>query len=530
MERPLHDKTANPSPAASMSIVSGNAQYVVLGTATGHPLVVRVRDAHSLRVRGATHVAFTIGPIQGGDSGAAIFADGQLSATALIGPVEGLATSPPLVARRAGPIQVTAQLAGSSLVPKVTFDLDIITRRSSGRRLLSRHSLRRRISPGRRRRSRTPNQTGKHPLTTGRKPMTTTTALAGRAVKSTEYERLGLSPDTIAPWEDGARTDGGPGNFEWWYFDAHLDDGAALVIMFLNKDFTQPHKPLAPLVRINLDLPDGRSLQKEQRYGPGVYSAATDHADVRIAGNRFEGDLHRYRISAAIDELSVEVTLTSQVPPWRPDTGYVYFGADRSRHFAWLPSVPQGTVEARYRIGDEIHHTTGIGYHDHNWGNAPLPKLIHDWYWARGQAGPYSVITACETAHKNYGYAPITSFMLAKDGQVIAGDAAKVTFTPEDLYNDETTGKPVANVLRYSYENGADRYTVTYTRHEDLIRTRLIEGVHGVKRLAATVAGFDGAYLRFSGTCQVQYFRAGELLEEFEDKAIWELMYFGHPH
>jgi predicted secreted hydrolase len=358
--------------------------------------------------------------------------------------------------------------------------------------------------------------------------MTLTTPLAARAVSNADYRRLGLSRDTVAPWEDGARTSGGPGSFEWWYFDAHLDDGAALVIMFMNKDFTQPHKPLAPLLRINLDLPDGRSFQKAQSFEPHVYSAATDHAEVRIAGNRFHGDLRQYHITAAIDEVSVEVSLTGQVPPWRPGTGYVYFGADRAHEFAWLPSVPQGSVEVRYRVGDDVRATTGVGYHDHNWGNAALPKLIHDWYWARGQAGPYSVITAYEIAHKKYGYAPITSFMLARDGQVVAGDATKVIFGREEVHTDEETGKPVANVLRYRYENGDDCYVVTYRRHEDLMRTRLIDGAHGIKRLAATLARFDGAYLRFSGECRVRHFQAGGLVEEFADRAIWELMYFGH--
>src|SRR6202453_905091 len=144
--------------------------------------------------------------------------------------------------------------------------------------------------------------------------MTTTTPLAGRAASDADYERLGLSRDTIAPWEDGARTDGGRGSFEWWYFDAHLDDGTALVVVFQTKDFTDPQKPLTPLVRINLDLPDGRSLQKSQRFAPEGYSAATDHADVRIAGNRFEGDLHRYRITAAIAEVSVDLTPTGKDP------------------------------------------------------------------------------------------------------------------------------------------------------------------------------------------------------------------------
>ena len=81
---------------------------------------------------------------------------------------------------------------------------------------------------------------------------------------------------------------------------------------FMDKDVTEPQKPLDPLVRINLDLPDGRSLQKTQHFAPENYSAATDHADVRIAENRFEGDLHRYHITAAIDEVSVDVT------PYRP--------------------------------------------------------------------------------------------------------------------------------------------------------------------------------------------------------------------
>jgi CrtC N-terminal lipocalin domain len=358
--------------------------------------------------------------------------------------------------------------------------------------------------------------------------MTKTTPLAGRAASDADYERLGLSRDAVAPWEDGARTDGGRGTFEWWYFDAHLDDGAALVVVFMSKDFTQPHKPLAPMVRINLDLPDGRSLQKAQRFPRESYSAAAGHADVRIGGNRFDGDLRRYRITAAIDEVSVDVTLTSQVRPWRPGTGHVWFGAGQRRQFAWLPAVPQGAVEMRYRIGDEARQATGVGYHDHNWGNAALQKLIHDWYWARGQAGPYSVITSYVTAREKYGYTPIANFMLARNGHIVAGDSAKVAFERVDVYTDDKTGKPVAKVLRYSYQDGDDRYVVTYARKGDLARGRLIDGVRGIRRLAATLARFDGAYLRFSGECRVQYFRAGVLAEEFADEAIWELMYFGH--
>src|ERR1700722_18855894 len=194
-------------------------------------------------------------------------------------------------------------------------------------------------------------------------------------------ERLGLGATASAPWEDGARTDDSAGTYEWWYFGAPLADGAKLVVSFMNKDIAEP-KALSPLIRLDLDLPDGRQFEKVTHYPPGEWSAATDHADVRIGENRFTGDLHTYRIQATADEISVDVTLTGQVPPWRPATGYMLFGADRSLEFAWLPSVPQGAVTVTYSIGGERHETTGVGYHDHNWGNVGLGRGVHDWSWA----------------------------------------------------------------------------------------------------------------------------------------------------
>ena len=227
--------------------------------------------------------------------------------------------------------------------------------------------------------------------------------LAVLANQPDDYERLGLSPTSIEPWEDGARTDNSAGTYEWWYFDAHLADGAKLVVAFMNKDIAQPQRPLSPLLRLDLDLPDGRHFEKLVHYPAGDWSAARDCADVRLGANRFTGDLHRYRIQATAEGISVDITLTGEVPAWRPSTGYMLFGADRSLEFAWLPSVPQGAVTITYSVGGEQHETTGVGYHDHNWGNVGLMKVVHDWYWARGQAGPYSVIASYITAARSMG-------------------------------------------------------------------------------------------------------------------------------
>jgi hypothetical protein len=137
--------------------------------------------------------------------------------------------------------------------------------------------------------------------------------LAVMANAPEDYERLGLAA-TIEPWEDGARTDNSVGTHEWWYFDAHLADGAKPVVAFMNKDIAEPQKPLSPLLRLELDLPDGRRFEKLVHFPASAWSAAHDHADVQLGDNRFTGDLHTYRIAAAAEEISVDVTLTGELP------------------------------------------------------------------------------------------------------------------------------------------------------------------------------------------------------------------------
>jgi hypothetical protein len=342
-----------------------------------------------------------------------------------------------------------------------------------------------------------------------------------------DYARIGVEPHAIKPWEDGMRTDGSRGTYEWWYFDAHLDDGAKLVVVFLTKEFTDLNKPLSPAIRIDLTLPDGTSVHRVVEFAAETFAASTETCDVHIADNVFTGDLHTYTIRARVQEIEVDITLSGQVPAWRPQTGYWLFGEEGEHYFAWLPSVPQGSVEATYRVGGNSHTAAGIGYHDHNWGNASMLDLMHHWYWARGAAGPYSVIASYITAQQRYGYHALPVFMLARDGKLIADDGSKVTFEELGRYTDMATGKPVGNVTRYTYTDGEERYVVTYTRHSDLASEKFIDELKGPKKAAARLAGFDGAYLRFAGELRVEHYTGERLVDSYTDDALWELMYFG---
>ncbi len=359
--------------------------------------------------------------------------------------------------------------------------------------------------------------------------MTTKTLPARLAANPEDYARLAITEHAPAAFEDGMRTDGRPGTYEWWYFDAHLDDGSNLVVVFYTKASGDPGDPLTPKISINLNLADGRSFEKILIARADEFQADTDACDVRIAGNRFTGDLQSYRIQATIEDISVDVALTGQVPAWRPKSGHWYFGEEDSRSvFAWFLSVPQGHVKACYVIDGTTHETTGIGYHDHNWGDTPMSALLHDWYWVRGKAGAYSVVASYITAEARYGYQPLPILLIAKDGVIVSDqDERKIRFSTQDIHTDTETGKPVANITRYEYAAGDDRYVVTFKREKTILRNKQIEILPREKQAAAAAAGFDGVYLRFTGDLTLQHYRQGVTVAQVTEPALCELMYFG---
>jgi hypothetical protein len=358
----------------------------------------------------------------------------------------------------------------------------------------------------------------------------TTGPLARLANRDEDYAHLGLTRGRIEPWEDGMRTSGGRGSYEWWYFDSHLSDGSSLVITFYTKWLLKPQGPEAPMVQVDLDRPGKPPRQLFIHATPEQFSASKERCDVRLKGCYFRGDLHTYQIKVVDDNLTIEAELVGQVPSWRQETGFTLFGAQDEHTFAWLPTVPQGKVTVTLTEKDSApQFLSGIGYHDHNWGDVVMSKLLNHWYWGRAQAGPYSVIAAYLYAEKAYGQAELPQIMIAKDGKVVADQASKVRLVLEDTFTDPKSGKPVANRVIYDYAHGEPiRYRVIFQRSETLLDQPFADTVTGLKHFLARIAHVDGAYLRFSGTVTVEKYEGDELVEKASDPGIWELMYLGH--
>ena len=344
------------------------------------------------------------------------------------------------------------------------------------------------------------------------------------------YERMGLRRGEVEIWEDASRVDGSRGSYEWWYYDSHYPDGTVLVLFFFSKMPIDVNGPIKPIATMELTLPDGRKFSEEVYASIEESFYSKERCEVRIGDCRCSGDLKHYDVLFVGRTMSARLALDGTIPAWRSQTGSIFFGDDEEHYFAWLPAIPEGVAVADVTYdGDKEMHLVGSGYHDHNWGNVSMLKLMHHWYWGRAKIGNYKVISSWITAEKKYGYKDHDVFMIARDGEIL-GDNSNHTlrFLPEDRYIDEYTGKPVYNRVIYEYTTEAgEEYRITYEREGDINKTCFVDVLPKPLGMLARLVGFDGGYLRFEGVATVERLLDGRTVERVSDPAVWELMYFG---
>jgi hypothetical protein len=327
------------------------------------------------------------------------------------------------------------------------------------------------------------------------------------------YERLGLRPDVVEPWEDGLRTDPGARSFEWWYLDCHLEDGSVLTAEFHTKPpFVSPSSPLTPFVLLTLERPDGTRIERSATEAPTAFSAATDRCAVTIGANTFAGGPDGYRVHVAVEGVTVDVELHAELPPFRTATGHIFFGGDEERYIAWLPVMGRAAATVDLRIDGRTERLTGVGYHDHNWGNVAPRRIVDHWYWGRARLGDHTVVTLHFVSHETYGASEITIMMVGRAGEIVAlGGPETVRCTTGGRFVHDLSGVPVDNRIEYRLDDGDARYTVTFERDAD---PYLLD------------FGTAGAYHRFAGAVTLRHDVAGRS-RTWHDRTNWELLWFG---
>src|SRR5260370_13848482 len=101
--------------------------------------------------------------------------------------------------------------------------------------------------------------------------------------------------------------------------------------------------------------------------------------------------------------------------------------------------------------------------------------------------------------------------MLARNGKIIADDDAKVSFATDRVAIDGKTGKPVADVTRYTYHDADTRYVASFEREKTILQAIFTDRAPLLKRIIARLIGFGGAYHRFTGKVTIEKFVRGAL-------------------
>ena len=341
-----------------------------------------------------------------------------------------------------------------------------------------------------------------------------------------EYKELGLEKGAPALWEDGLRTKAEKGNYEWWYFDSKLKNGANLVIVFYTVPMANFSNGFRPHATFTYTRPDGKRYFSRVDATPEEASYSTEQCDIQIGACRFHGNLQEYEIYWKDEKIEATIRLKRNVPSWRPHTGHISFNA--KHFFAWLPSVPEGDVHLTVTSKGKTKHMTGTGYHDHNWGDVPMFFLMHHWYWGRAKIGDYQVVTSYITAAKKYNYDETPIFMLSKNGEILADEPEKyLTYSEEDIFYEKVTGKHVANRLIYDYDDGKQHYRITYQREQDIEKIGMETQVNKLQYIAIWLMGLRGSYHRVTGTATLEKFENETIVETVTSPALWELMYCG---
>lgn len=276
--------------------------------------------------------------------------------------------------------------------------------------------------------------------------------------EDTVFSFYGINDDKEA-WADAMYLDPNnlsPGEFEWWYVDGHLDNGTVFVASYHLEVLEDGS--MNPYLTINITLNDEIISDVKIPVDPSEVSFSTEICDVQLGDSYIKSldGLDTYEIYISPEQNDgngFKLTLNKTVPTFRPGPKIT---EQPPAYFAWICSVPSGTIEGTFIIDGEETKVTGTGYHDHNWGNVDMSMLVDDWLWSRGDVeGITSVAFSVRWKNGVEGNA----VFIAKGNEVMVAQAGPaVTVLEGAKQANPATGKPTSTDCIYFFDGGYVRY------------------------------------------------------------------------
>ena len=344
-----------------------------------------------------------------------------------------------------------------------------------------------------------------------------------------DYKKFGVKPNTVEVWEDGLRGSEKPNNseWEWWYFDAIMDDGTSLIIQFLNPALLLPNR--APAVNFQITTPDGKHHRTILESTPDEDSFGEGKCDVHFGRNSFVGDLKNYTLHVEEnDQFGADIRFTNLGTPFRPGTAYFAFGDHDEDYYTWLCIAPKCKVEGTLLIDGKQVAVCGYGYHDHQWGSKPYMAFFNNWTWSRQSLNGYSVTMFNMVSCKEYGYKrfPIV-FIENEAGEIVFDSYEDVEYTMESTLFDSVSGKTYPAVQRQIFHQGD--LTLEYTLTPRKTLESMLHFPNPTPEQAKEFAerGQKPSYMRFLGEGRVKLTKGNDVLIDETGELIYECMFPG---
>jgi hypothetical protein len=233
-----------------------------------------------------------------------------------------------------------------------------------------------------------------------------------------------------------------PINYEWWYFDATFENNYSVVSMWQEQTKVGKSGDVVKERFIDFSIydPDGKKTMLKIPFDNNLVTISKDTCDVKMGDNRVFGEPPTYKLHFLHDGLGADLEFKSLVQGYRsPPDGTAYFSMNPLIYMGWAIAQPRATVTGKLIVDGKEQKVTGLGYHDHNWGNTTFDTLYDYWYWGRIFLPGHTFIYSVSQLGECMDHTPL-NVAITFEGEKLVDMSQELEGEPSDFVKDDETG------------------------------------------------------------------------------------------
>ena len=324
----------------------------------------------------------------------------------------------------------------------------------------------------------------------------------------------------MEPEADAQHPYGGRFYWEWWYFDAQFDDGHRCVLELQWPNLTNILARECTML-FNVYTPEGSQYNNIVPFPAEMWRASRETCDVAIGDNTIRGYYPEYRVRFRHEDLACDLVFENLLPGWTRGTGEIMFGMpEKEQVFGWVVAQPRARVHGTLTVDGVEREVSGLGYHDHNWGNGMVTRYLSHWVWGRLTTDRLTMIFADVATSRRCGEIHIPIVFLALDDTIVL-ESSRAEYAVGDYATDSAGFQiyPTRVDLSFAERDVEGEFHFRTSRELEMVNT-LAEKLPMplVRAVGRAVAG--PAYYRFLSDYR-GWVRVGEERLELEGEIHW---------